>query len=669
MKRILNWVLWFFKPARMDAPEQPAGSHWFLLLFAMAASAMAAVALGQDASWDLQNYHFYCGYALLDKPFNYDFAPAQLQSFFNPLLYVLPYLMLAHLPGRMAAAALGAFQGLNFYLLFLISQALFRRWRRPYRYLISLCNALTGFYGAVNISELGTTFGDNLVSVLTLIGLLVIIRLLMSEAFKTRTSMVSLWIAGLSLGAAAGLKLTMGVIAAASAVALTPLLLTRANRARSLTALYAAMATGFLAAYGIWGANLYLHYQNPFFPHFNSIFHSPYYGQASTFDDRFLPGNWRQTLFYPFFFAGKNHLVSEIDLRDARLALCYVAVLLLAGLALYRLLKRTGHPGQRGLFEKKDESCLLFLASMLALSYGMWQYFFSIYRYAVVLEFLAPAFLALTLSHFLRREPFALAFGLAINIGICLSVIPPDWGRQKFDVEFLKVRFPPIQQLDRSIVLMAGGEGTSYIVPSFPETTRFVRIYSNFFHPGQNAGLDQQIRAVLANYDAARTLVYVTNRAELDHTRHAAYFYGVETDETACFAVTSGAGNRGYLCRAAGGWSADEKRPPAPPWERPEFRELPGARIEVTPAEVIAGKEALRYQVIGMRVRSLDLLYAIDGEPMPPVRGLPLDADQSTRIFVGGMTRKGLYQIIGIRASESSDPNTWVRVDTSMRVR
>ncbi len=668
MKRILDIVLTSFGPARTDAPERVAASRWILLALPMAASAVAAVLLGQDASWDLQNYHYYCGYALLHKPFNYDFAPAQLQSFFNPLLFALPYLMLAHLPTRITAVALGAFQGINFYLLFLISQALFRHWRNPYRYLISLCNACTGFYGAINISELGTTFGDNLVSVLVLSGLLLIFRFLLSDGFKTWKSAGLLWTAGLSLGAAAGLKLTMGTIVAAAAVALTGRLLARADRARALSAFIGALAVGFIAVYGFWGANLYLRYGNPFYPHFNKLFHSPYYARTSTFDDRFMPRNLWQTLFYPFSFAVKNHHVSELDLRDARLALCYAAIVLLAGLSLYGFIKRAGRVREGATLEK-DHPCLWFVAAVLVLAYGMWQYFFSIYRYAIVLEFLAPAFLALAVNRFLRKEPHAAALALALNLGICISVIHPDWGRKKFDDEFLKVSFAPIRHLDRSIVFMAGDGGTSYIVPSFPDTTRFMRIYSNFYHPGQNENLDRMIRQVLAKYDAAHTLVYVANRAELDHTRHAASFYGVQTDDTACFEVTSGADNRGYLCRAAGGWEADERKPQAVAWERPEFQELAGVRLEVTPSEPRAGRDTVRYHLIGLTARYLDLLYTIEDDPMPPVRGLPLDDNQSAQVFVAGLTRKGMYHIVGIRASGSADPDKWVRVDTIMRVR
>ncbi len=279
------------------------GANWIVMPLAMGVSALAAVMLGQDASWDLQNYHYYTGYAFLNKPLNYDFAPAQLQSFFNPLMHVFTYLMLAHLPSKTVAAVLGAIQGLNFYLVFLISQTLFCRWKSSNRFLISLGSAFAGFYGAANISELGTTFGDNLISILVLSGLLVIIRYLLREN-EAPSPVVSLWIGGVIMGAAAGVKLTVLIYIPAVCLSVLPLLAKK--HLRQLAAFVAALATGFVATYGVWGIHLYLQYRNPFFPYLNNIFHSPYYNWAGVFDGRFLPGTGSKRFFILSSFSEKT---------------------------------------------------------------------------------------------------------------------------------------------------------------------------------------------------------------------------------------------------------------------------------------------------------------------------------------------------------------------------
>ena len=91
----------------MSRDEARLGSrHWTILILSIAASAGLAILLGQDGGFDLLNYHFYSGFAFLHKPFGYDLAPAQIQSFHNPLVHVLSYWALGNLTARAAAALL-----------------------------------------------------------------------------------------------------------------------------------------------------------------------------------------------------------------------------------------------------------------------------------------------------------------------------------------------------------------------------------------------------------------------------------------------------------------------------------------------------------------------------------------------------------------------------------
>ena len=46
---------------------------------------------GADQNWDLINYHYYNGYALLHNRFSIDIAAAHMPSFFNPVCNVLAY--------------------------------------------------------------------------------------------------------------------------------------------------------------------------------------------------------------------------------------------------------------------------------------------------------------------------------------------------------------------------------------------------------------------------------------------------------------------------------------------------------------------------------------------------------------------------------------------------
>jgi hypothetical protein len=56
----------------------------FVLGFAVCGA--ASVLMGQDNNWDLRNYHYYNPFAFVTGRIGYDFAPAQRQSYLNPLL-------------------------------------------------------------------------------------------------------------------------------------------------------------------------------------------------------------------------------------------------------------------------------------------------------------------------------------------------------------------------------------------------------------------------------------------------------------------------------------------------------------------------------------------------------------------------------------------------------
>src|SRR5262245_48237603 len=79
---------------------------------------------GADLNWDLLHYHYYAGHALLHGRFTSDIAAAGLQSFLNPLPYVLPYTALSVLPFPANTWVLLAVQLLSLPLLVLIGREL-----------------------------------------------------------------------------------------------------------------------------------------------------------------------------------------------------------------------------------------------------------------------------------------------------------------------------------------------------------------------------------------------------------------------------------------------------------------------------------------------------------------------------------------------------------------
>jgi hypothetical protein len=93
----------------------------------------------------------------------------------------------------------------------------------------------------------------------------------------------------------------------------------------------------------------------------NHIFRSPYYDLTNFVDDRFFSRNWQQRYFYPFFFARKNALVSEIPFRDIRLAFCYIAIVALAASSLLHSVRGLIQSGKKRM-RRRPSPILWFLA-------------------------------------------------------------------------------------------------------------------------------------------------------------------------------------------------------------------------------------------------------------------------------------------------------------------
>ena len=86
---------------------------------------LVALLAGQETSWDFRNYHWYNAYALLTWRYDQDVAVAHHATYNNPVLDI-PYFLAGNaLPPTLTLALLGAVEGLNFSLLYLIARSVF----------------------------------------------------------------------------------------------------------------------------------------------------------------------------------------------------------------------------------------------------------------------------------------------------------------------------------------------------------------------------------------------------------------------------------------------------------------------------------------------------------------------------------------------------------------
>ena len=85
---------------------------------------LLSVMMGQDANWDLRNYHFYNPYSFIYGRMDFDVLPSQVANFYNPLLYVPFYYAVDLLSPKWVGFLLGWIQGFNFPLLLAIARTL-----------------------------------------------------------------------------------------------------------------------------------------------------------------------------------------------------------------------------------------------------------------------------------------------------------------------------------------------------------------------------------------------------------------------------------------------------------------------------------------------------------------------------------------------------------------
>ncbi len=450
-----------------------------------------AMQLGQDANWDLRNYHWYNAYALLNGRHGYDILPSQTPFFYSPMLDVPVYLLGQRMPGQWMGFTLGAVQGLNFCLLFMISHALLMVPKSRRKVLVAAALAMLGMLGGGGIAQIGTTFNDNMVSIGLLTSLALILRALpYLLKWDTRRALRAAFLYGLPVGLALGLKLTLLCFCIGMVLAWLGTGGSWTRRFLLAFAFGCGLTLGMLLTQGYWMWFLWTNYQNPIFPYFNHIFASPYGALTSARDTQFIPGGWLEMLRFPWDFTLNPKRAGEIFWQDWRILALYVLLPLCSLVAVV-----VGRRNDKSLLLAEPlgtRYCLWFAA----VSYVVWLLLFSIYRYLIPLEMLTPLLLLLTLGLLPLPPSTKWLVAAALLVVIAAGVRPGNWGRVAFSQRFIEVFAPPVPHPEETMLLMAGFEPYAHIVPSFDPIMPVVRIQSNFASPREG---EKGINRVIAD--------------------------------------------------------------------------------------------------------------------------------------------------------------------------
>ena len=446
------------------------------LAAAALAGALAAVLIGPGADYDLRNYHLYNGFALLHGRVGIDLAVAQLQSFYAPGLDLIYAALLGTLNRHPAVlgAVLGLPQGLAGFLAWCLTRRLLTE-ATPGRDWIAGAAALIGVTGAAGVSTFAGAMSEMLPTCCVLGAALLL---------GTPPSRRACAGAGLLAGLAVGLKLTAAPFALGLALAAV---LTGGGGRRSAAAFAwftLAAAGGAALSAGAWWAWLYAHYGDPVFPYFNEIFRSRWAAPIAGTDTRFLPRDVWQAVAYPLFWAFRRcALVSELPLRDPRIALGWAAALALAGRAVWR---------------RQVASGVVVALAVWIVGYGMWEAAFSILRYLVPLEVLSGPLLAAALAPFLARAPAwrIVPAAWALAAGLIAVTVYPDWGHAPPGRVAVAVR--PPEFLAGSLVVLLDPSPMAYVAAFVPASVRFVGGDNNLVRPGAPDRLARAVAAAIA---------------------------------------------------------------------------------------------------------------------------------------------------------------------------
>ncbi|MGE3770964.1 MAG: hypothetical protein AB7G06_08465 [Bdellovibrionales bacterium] len=511
-----------------------------LFLFPLAYG-LLALAFGQDANWDLRNYHWYNAYAFLNGRYGFDLLPSQTPYFYNPMLDLPLYLSAQLLGARPLAFLLGALQGLNFVLLFTLARRLMRV-EIPNRDSYALLVAFAGLIGGGVLGELGTCFYDNVVS-LGVLATLNIIVLRLGQSDERRNFRVSAWkwlIAGVPLGLVSGFKLPTAVYAVGIGLALVVYAAPLTERFRRGFFFALGLGLGFLVAMGPWGLYLWQEFQNPLFPYFNDIFNSPLAPPTSARDIKFLAEGWEK-LYFPFLFTMDPLQVGEVAWRDIKIPLVYA--LLPLALVLWKVPGRIGYNAANDLTNARRA----FVLWAGAFSYVVWMLMFAIYRYAIPLEMLSALMLFITIDllklHAGRKR--SIYVGLVFIALATMQVA--DWGRADFRRDFVKVTGADIPAPDTAMLLMAGFQPYSHVIPAFPAQIPVIRVQSNFASPGEPKGINPVIKARVRNHAGNFWLLVPTYDTEWV-SRDVLPQFGLKTVLDSCRIVRNNLGEDLNLC-------------------------------------------------------------------------------------------------------------------------
>jgi hypothetical protein len=320
--------------------------------------------------------------------------------------------------------------------------------------------------------ELGMSAADVVVSIPMLLAVLLLLR--SGASTNAPRGAAYLVAAGAMAGVSVGMKLTMANYALALVAAAVCLALVRRSVAPVWwTAVGGVVGVGVSA--GWWFADVWKLTGNPVFPFYNTVFHSPLWGDFDVRDDRFGAQGILDALSYPWLMAEGTRRVLDVPMRDLRWTVLVGLLAVSVVVTAWRAAQRSGAASPRA-----PEAALAFWV-FFGVGGTLWLFQFGIARYAVTTELLTGPALVLGLLAVVRRPTLM----LLTSVAMAVAMSPYNEGRF-YHVAFQRDRFmvdaAPLRAVpaDSVVVAVNTSAPSGFLLEYLPAGTRR-HIYQGWF--------------------------------------------------------------------------------------------------------------------------------------------------------------------------------------------
>lgn len=433
----------------------------------------AAIALwqGQDMNWDLRNYHYYSPYMVWEGKLDVDVHAAGVQSFLNPLLNLpLFFAIQVGIPPIAFGLSLAAVHGVALWYVHRLAVAVMAGTGSNLVHGVGGLAAVTAAFGAGFRGEVGGTFGDLTIAILVVAALAALIERTTDGMSMGRPGAI----AGGLVGVAIGAKLVGGMFAPGLLCVLLMAAGSHRQRLVGVVAFGLAAGIGVLVTGGPWMWVMHEHFGNPLFPFYNLIFRSEWASLRDFSADVYATWRGRDMPFsLPFRFLREQLLTVEVSFRDGRYAAAVIAIATGAGMAVARREVRTAIRHELGWKR------LTMVAVFWVVSYFVWVRTAPLYRFGLPLELISGVLLIGTLVHVVKRRTTALVLAAVLCAGLIVSAKRLDYEHISWREDYFGVPRSELTGYAGATIVLADFP-TAYVVPYFPATATFIRLFSNW---------------------------------------------------------------------------------------------------------------------------------------------------------------------------------------------